>query len=97
MLIERKAMIRNRCNYLMPSVQDTKGKEKDVFKAKTQQSKHYKQKAKKKKKKKKKFLPQTLAKRLSKINNKHFTRTIMQRRTMKKKVNHSRSTPWNCQ
>ena len=49
--IERKVMIRNRYNYLSPSVQDTKGKE-DALKAtapqslQLQQLNHYKQKAK---------------------------------------------------
>ena len=80
--IERKAMIRNRYNYLTPSIQDTKG-EKDAPKA----TNHYQNTS--SRKLKGQFLSQTNGQ--TAIQNKNFTRTHIQRHTITEIVNHSRS------
>ena len=76
--IERMATVRNRYKYLTPFVQDTKGKATEI------QSEHYKQKAKR--------IVSFPKNGQTAIQNKKFTRTYMQRRTMTEIVNHSRST-----
>ena len=85
-------MIRNRHNYLTPSVQDIKGKKGRTKRIgttiETLQTESQKDSFFPKKKKKKKKNGQTA------IQNKMLTRTYMQRHTMTEIVNHSRSTAW---
>ena len=77
-------MIRNRYNYITPSVPRHQRERKSHLKVTAPQSRHYNQKA------KRIVSSQNMAKRLSKI--KTFTKTYMQRHKLTDIRNHSSST-----